>query len=62
MKIPDIAYDGILPKDYYLPCQVINPKYRVCIKNNGSINFAALDAANDFNEFSNDVRNYECEI
>ena len=35
---------------------------KVCIKNNGAINFAALDAANDFNKFSNEVGNYECEV
>tara|TARA_B100001093_G_scaffold294735_1_gene281118 strand:+ start:93 stop:1433 length:1341 start_codon:yes stop_codon:yes gene_type:complete len=62
MKIPDIAYDGILPEDYYIQGQQINPQYKVCIQNNGTINFAALDAANDFNEFSNDVGNYECEV
>ena len=62
MKIPDIAYDGILPEDYYIQGQQINPEYKVCIHNNGKINFAALDAANDFKEFSNDVGNYECEV
>ena len=62
MKIPDIAYDAILPEDYYIQGQQINPEYKVCIKNNGVINFAALDAANDFNEFSNEVGNYECEV
>ena len=62
MKIPDIAYDAILPEDYYIQGQQINPEYKVCIKNNGAINFAALDAANDFNEFSNEVGNYECEV
>ena len=62
MKIPDIAYDGILPEDYYIKDKQINPEYRVCIKNNGAINFAALDAANDFNEFSNEVGNYDCEV
>ena len=62
MKIPDIAYDGILPEDYYIQGQKINPQYKVCIRNNGTINFAALDAANDFKEFSNDVSNYECEV
>ena len=62
MKIPDIAYDAILPEDYYIKGQQINPEYKVCIKNNGAINFAALDAANDFNGFSNEVGNYECEV
>ncbi|MBT6127027.1 MAG: hypothetical protein HOH47_00305 [Flavobacteriaceae bacterium] len=62
MKIPDIAYDGILPKDYYIEGKQINPEYKVCIKNNGAINFAALDAANDFSEFTNEIGNYECEV
>ena len=62
MKIPDIAYDGILPKDYFIQGSNINPEYKVCIKNNGEINFVALDAANDFKKFSNDIENYECQV
>ena len=62
MIIPDIAYDGIFPKDYYLKGKQINPEYKVCIINNGAINFALLDAANDFSKFTNEVGNYECEV
>ena len=31
-------------------------------KNNGKINFVVMDAANDFEKFSNDLNGYECDI
>ena len=62
LKIPDVAYDGILPKDYYLKDSTISPDYKICVKNNGKINFVVMDAANDFEKFSNDLNGYECDI
>ena len=40
----------------------MNPEYKICVKNNGDINFVVLDAANDFEKFSNDLGSYDCEI
>ncbi len=62
LKIPDVVYDGILPKDYYLKNSTINPDYKICVKNNGKINFVIMDAANDFEKFSNELYGYECDI
>ena len=39
-----------------------NPDYKICVKNNGKINFVAMDAGNDFEKFSNDLNNYECDV
>ena len=62
LQIPDVAYDAILANDYYLTNSTPNPDYKVCIKNNGKINFVAMDAANDFEKFSNDLNDYECDV
>ncbi len=56
--IPDIAYDGILPNGTILS----DPDVKVCIKNNGEASFAYLDAANEFNDFSNDLEPFDCII
>jgi len=61
-KIPDVAYDFILAEDYYLKNNTMNPEYEICVKNNGDINFVVIDAANDFEKFSNDLGPYDCEI
>ncbi len=61
-KIPDVAYDLILAEDYYLEDNTKNPEYEICVKNNGDINFVVLDAANDFEKFSNDLGPYDCDI
>ena len=52
LKIPDVVYDGILPMDFYLKDRTISPDYKICVKNNGKINFVVMDAANDFEKFS----------
>ena len=62
LKIPDVAYDGILPRDFYLKDRTISPDYKICVKNNGKINFVVMDAANDFEKFSNELNGYECDI
>jgi parallel beta-helix repeat protein len=61
-KIPDVAYDLILAEDYYLKDNTINPEYEICVKNNGDFSFVVLDAANDFEKFSNDLAPYDCNI
>ena len=62
LRIPDVAYDAILPEDYFIDNNTPNPEYKICIKNNGKINFVAMDAANDFEKFSSDLNDYECEV
>ena len=57
-SIPDIAYDGILPKGKNLQ----DPELKICIQNNGDASFAYLDAEHDFEAFSNDLRPFDCSI
>lgn len=53
-KTPDIAFDGIRPED-------LGP-LNLCIKNNGDIRFANLDAANDFEGLNTDIDLHDCEV
>ncbi len=57
-SIPDIAYDGILPKGTKLQ----DPELKICIQNNGDASFAYLDAEHDFEAFSNDLKPFDCSI
>ena len=62
LQIPDVAYDAILPSNYFLDNSIPNPDYKICVKNNGKINFVAMDAANVFEKFSNDLDDYACDV
>lgn len=57
-KIPDIAYDGILPKGASLQ----DAEHIVCIQNNTNSSFVYLDAGNDFNGFSSDLNPFDCSL
>lgn len=56
--IPDIVYDGSLPDEASLQ----DDEHKICIGDNGTFNFVFMDAAHDFNTFSNDVSPYTCTI
>lgn len=58
MKIPDIAYDGILPEGASLQ----DSEHKICIGDNGVFNFVFMDAANEFKYFSNEVTPYLCSL
>lgn len=58
MKIPDIAYDGILPEGASLQ----DSEHKICIEDNGVFNFVFMDAANEFKNFSNEVTPYLCSL
>lgn len=55
-RIPDIAYDGIFPEGV----QLQDPSVKLCIDDNGAASFVFLDAANDFENFSNDLTPFNC--
>ena len=57
-RIPDVVYDGILPDN--TPVQ--SPDFQICVTDNGTINFAFLDADNDFEKFSNDLSPFDCQL
>jgi parallel beta-helix repeat protein len=54
--IPDVVYDGILPDGATLQ----DAEHKICIGDNGTFNFVFMDAAHDFDAFSNDVSPYTC--
>lgn len=49
---PDIAIDGIFPKD---------KPFEMCLKNNGAVRFANIDAENDFAGLTTDGSDYDCQ-
>ena len=57
-RIPDIAYDGILPEGTKLQ----DPKVILCIQNNENASFVFLDAANDFEGFSSELTPFNCSL
>ena len=58
VTIPDIVYDGILPENVFSKSNM----HKICLDNNGVINFVMMDAANDFKNFSNDQSPYNCKM
>lgn len=58
VHIPDVVYDGILPEGSTLQDQA----HKLCLNENGTINFVYLDAANDFEAFSNDQEIFTCSL
>ena len=57
LRIPDIAYDGILAEGGRLQ----DENHKICLYDNGKINFVYLDAADDFDGFSNDTTPFVCQ-
>lgn len=55
-SIPDIAYDGILAPQG----EIQDEEHRLCIKDNGDVLFAYLDAAHHFEGFSTDLTPFHC--
>ena len=56
--IPDVVYDGILPKGAKLQ----DDQHKICLEDNGEINFVYMDAANEFENFSNDLEPFNCKL
>ena len=56
--IPDIVYDGILPQGAALQ----DEEHKICIDDNGNINFVFMDAAHDFENFSNETQLFNCKL
>jgi hypothetical protein len=58
MVIPDVVYDGILPDGAIIQ----DENHKICIGDNGDFNFVFMDAANDFEAFSNDLSPFICSL
>ena len=56
--IPDIVYDGILPQGAALQ----DEEHKICLDDNGNINFVFMDAAHDFENFSNETQLFNCKL
>lgn len=61
-SIPDILFDGIVNPDYVGTDGRIQDEYRICIRNNSGASFANFDAANEFDNVSEDATPYDCAI
>ena len=57
-NIPDIAYDGIFAPGGSLQ----DEDHKLCIQNNGDTSFVYLDAAHDFEGFTNDQSPFDCSL
>ncbi|MFQ3335445.1 MAG: parallel beta-helix repeat protein [Candidatus Arcticimaribacter sp.] len=58
MVIPDVVYDGILPDGAIIQ----DENHKICIGDHGDFNFVFMDAANDFEAFSNDLSPFICSL
>ena len=56
--IPDIAYDGIFSPGGSLQ----DEEHKICMQNNGEARFVYLDAAHDFEGFTNDRSPFDCQL
>ena len=57
--VPDIIYDGIVDSTK-IRDGVLLDEYRICIENNINADFVNLDAANNFENISQNISNYSC--
>ena len=58
---PQIIWDGMVPENYLLSNNTLNPDYKICIQEVG-VKTATLDAANDFEGLVTDPESFNCEI
>jgi parallel beta-helix repeat protein len=57
---PQIIWDGMVPENYLLSNNTLNPDYKICIQEVG-VKTAILDAANDFEGLVTDPESFNCE-
>ncbi|GAA4838611.1 parallel beta-helix domain-containing protein [Algivirga pacifica] len=62
LTIPDVVWDGLLPEDGRDENGQVKEQYKVCVQNDKNVNFVMLDAGNDFENFTDDVTNYACNL
>jgi parallel beta-helix repeat protein len=58
LRIPDIAYDGILADGGSLQ----DENHLICINESDDVNFVFLDGENDLDGFSNDIGQFKCSL
>lgn len=60
-NVPDILYDGIVDPETLDSNGDFTLENQICIRNNGEATFANLDAANNFENISRDIGEFDCE-
>lgn len=61
-KVPEIIYDGSVNPKYFDNYGNIKPESRICIRNNGNVEFVNLDIANKGKNMSKDISKMDCEL
>lgn len=61
-KVPEIVYDGSVNPKYFDSYGNIKPEYKICVRNNGNVEFVNLDIANKGKGMSKDVSKVDCSL
>ena len=60
-ETPEIVFDGMINPGLVNEDGSIMDEARLCIKDNGTIRFANINAAGGFQDIQTDIENYDCE-
>ena len=60
LNLPDIIYDGYLDPEAVGPDGKYTTENKICIRNNGDINFVNVDAPNEFANISTELSEHDC--
>jgi parallel beta-helix repeat protein len=61
-KVPEIVYDGSVAPHYLDNAGKLKPEHRICIRNNGKVEFVNLDLANKGKGMSRDATKVDCTL
>ena len=61
-KVPEIIYDGMMDPSMVNEDGSIAEEARICIRNNGDIQFANINAPSGFQEVTTSLDQYNCEL
>ena len=61
-EVPEIIYDGMMDPDMVNEDGRIADQARICIQNNGEIQFANINAPSGFKQVSTNLDQYNCEL
>ncbi len=61
-KVPEIVFDGSVNPKYLDASGNVKPEYKICIGNNGNVEFVNLDLANKGKNMSRDAKKMDCTL
>jgi parallel beta-helix repeat protein len=61
-KVPEIVYDGSVNPKYLDNTGKVKPEYKICIRNNGNVEFVNLDLANKGKGMNRDASKMDCSL